>query len=95
MTCTENKCQLIILRRDQSRVICHIGFLSIFQFETLQETYNLQARQCIFFLFFSKQFALIDFRTISGNTSYTTSKYALNDENYDDDSHHDQNDDGQ
>ena len=43
-------------------------------------------------LFFSKQFALVDFHTISRNTK---SKYALNDENYDDDSYHDQNDDGQ
>jgi len=48
MTCTENKRRPIILRRDQSRVICHIGFLSIFQFETLQVTGKLQARQCIF-----------------------------------------------
>jgi len=58
-------------------------------------------RRCIFAIsmresskqfFFSKRFALVDFRTISRNT---TSKYALNDENYDDDSYHDQNDDGQ
>ena len=67
------------------------GFLSIFQFETLQETDNLQARQCIFLSFF-RQFALVDFHTISRNT---TSKHALNDENYDDDSYHDQYEDGQ
>jgi len=42
--------------------------------------------------FFFKQFALVDFRTISRNT---TSKYALNDNYYDDDSYHDQYDDGQ
>ena len=46
----------------------------------------------VYFCLFFKQFALVDFRTISRNT---TSKYVLNDENYDDDSYHDQYEDGQ
>ena len=43
---------------------------------------------------FSRQFALVDFRTISRNT---TSKYALNDDDHDDDSDDDDGkyDDGQ